>query len=111
MLQLKSKSYNFSKLQNLALRQAQAAASIETTNTQPSSHEEQPEPTLVYSPHSWETADEFLPLLLTTNAVTEKDKFPKVKEMKLPLLLLVTKAIRGKNKTLKFMTIQIPSDY
>lgn len=111
MLQLKSKSYDFSKLLNLALRQAQAAASIETTNTQPS-HEEQPEPTLVYSPHSWQTADEFLPLLLTTNAIREKDKFPKVKEkMKLPSLLLVRKAIRGKNKTLKFMTIHIPSDY
>ena len=46
----------FRRLQNLVSRQAQAAVSKETANTQPSSDGEQPEPTLVCSPDSSPTA-------------------------------------------------------
>ena len=50
----------FRKLQNLVSRQAQAAASKETANIQPSSDDEQPEPTLLCSPRPPATADEIL---------------------------------------------------
>ena len=50
----------FRKLQNLVSRQAQAAASKETANIQPSSDDEQPEPTLLCSPRPPATADEVL---------------------------------------------------
>ena len=47
-------------------RQAQAAASKETANTQPSSDDEQPEPTLFCSPGSSPTAVE-VPVTVVTN--------------------------------------------
>ena len=50
----------FRKLRNLVVRQAQAAASKETANNQPSSDDEQPEPILVRSPCSLPTAAEVL---------------------------------------------------
>ena len=56
----------FRKLRSLVSRQAQAAASKETTNIQPSSDDEQPEPTLVCSPRSSATADE-VPITVVTN--------------------------------------------
>ena len=47
-------------------RQAQAAASKETANTQPPSDDEQPEPTLFCSPSSSPTAVE-IPVTVVTN--------------------------------------------
>ena len=48
----------FRKLRNLVARQAQAIASKETANTQPSSDDEQPEPFLALSPRSSPTSTE-----------------------------------------------------
>ena len=56
----------FRKLRNLVSRQAQAAASKETANTQPSSDDKQLEPTLVRSPRSSPTAAE-VPVTVITN--------------------------------------------
>ena len=56
----------FGKLRNFVSRQAQAATSKETANIQPSSDEEQPEPTLVSSSRSLPTADE-VPVIVVTN--------------------------------------------
>ena len=56
----------FRKLRNPVSRQAQAAASNETANTQPSSDDEQPEPTLVRSSRSSPTAGE-IPVTVVTN--------------------------------------------
>ena len=80
----------FRKLRNLVARQAQAAASKETANIQPSSDDEQPEPFLARSS-----------LLSPTKATREKDRFPKVKETKFTSVLLLTKAAKGENKTPK----------
>ena len=93
----------FRKLRNLVSRQAQAAASRETENTQPSSDGEQPEPALVCSPRSSPTAAE-------VSVTREKGRFPKVKETKFPSELLLTKAVKGEDKTSKFKTIQTPSN-
>ena len=56
----------FRKLRNLVARQAQAAASKETANNQPSSDDEQPEPISVRSPCSLPTAAE-VPSTVVTN--------------------------------------------
>ena len=56
----------FRKLRNLVVRQAQAVASKETANNQPSSDDEEPEPILVRSPCSLPTAAE-VPATLVTN--------------------------------------------
>ena len=56
----------FRKLLNLVSWQEQAAASKETANAQPSSDDEQPEPTLVCSPRSSPTAVE-VPVTVVTN--------------------------------------------
>ena len=58
----------FRKLRNLVVRQAQAAASKETVNNQPSSDDEQPEPISVRSPGSLPTAAE-----VPATVVTSKD--------------------------------------
>ena len=56
----------FRKLRNLVARQAQAAASKETANTQPSSDDEQPESFLARSPLSPSTPTE-VPVTVVTN--------------------------------------------
>ena len=56
----------FRKLQNLVVRQAQAAASKETAINQPSSDDEQSKPILVRSPCSSPTAAE-VPATVVTN--------------------------------------------
>ena len=56
----------FRKLRNLVARQAQAAASKETANTQPSSDDEQPESSLARSPRSSPTPTE-VPVTVVTN--------------------------------------------
>ena len=56
----------FRKLRNLVVRQAQAAASRETANNQPSSDDEQPEPISVRSPCSLPTEAE-VPATIVTN--------------------------------------------
>ena len=100
----------FRKLRNLVVRQAQAAASKETANNQPSSDDEQPEPILVRSPCSLPTAAE-VPVTVVTNKDTrEKGSFLKVKQMKFPSVLLLTKVVKGENKTPKFKTVQTPSN-
>ena len=60
------KAMVFRRLRNLVVRQAQAAASKETANNQPSSDDEQPEPILVRSPCSLPTAAE-VPATVVTN--------------------------------------------
>ena len=56
----------FRKLQNLVVRQAQAAASKETAKNQPSSDDEQPEPISLRSPCSLATVAE-APTTVVTN--------------------------------------------
>ena len=56
----------FRKLRNLVPRQAQAAASKETANTQPSSDDEQPESILARSPRSSPTPTK-VPVTVVTN--------------------------------------------
>ena len=62
----------FRKLQNLVSRQVLAAAFKETANTQPSSDDEQPEPTLVCSPRSLPTADEVSVIVVTNKGRRRK---------------------------------------
>ena len=100
----------FRKLRNLVAQQAQAVASKETPSNQPSSDDEQPEPILVRSPCSLPTAAE-VPVTVVTNKDTrEKGRFLKVKQMKFPSVLLLTKMVKGENKTPKFKTVQTPSN-
>ena len=91
----------FRKLPNLVAvaRQAQAAAFKETVNTQPSSDDEQPKPTLFCSLRSLPTSPE------VQDTVVTKCHELKVKEMKLPTLLLLTKAVKGEDRRQKFRTI------
>ena len=63
----------FRKLQNLVPRQVKAAASKETAKIQPSSDDEQPEPTLVCGPCSSPEADE-VPVTVVTNKDRHKKK-------------------------------------
>ena len=98
----------FRKLRNLVAQQAQAAASKETANNQPSSDVEQPEPVLVHSLCSLPTIAESVSLFSPTKATREKVRFLKVKQMKFPSVLLLTKAVKAENKTLKFKTVQTP---
>ena len=98
----------FRKLRNLVAQQAQAAASKETANNQPSSDVEQPEPVLVHSLCSLPTTAEFVSLFSPTKATREKVRFLKVKKMKFPSVLLLTKAVKVENKTLKFKIVQTP---
>ena len=98
------------KLQNPVSKQAQAAASMETANTQPSSDDEQPEPTLVSSPRSSPTTAEVSVTVVTNKGHKRKGRFLKVKEMKFPSVLLLTKAVKGETKTSKFKTVQVHSN-
>ena len=99
----------FRKLRNLVAQQAQAAASKETANNQLSSDVEQPEPVLlVHSLRSLPTTAEFVSLFSPTKATREKVRFLKVKKMKFPSVLLLTKAVKVENKTLKFKIVQTP---
>ena len=52
----------------------------------------------------------FLPLLSPTKATGEKGRFLKAKQMKLLSVLLLTKAVKGENKTPKLKTVQTPSN-
>ena len=52
----------------------------------------------------------FLPLLSPIKATREKGRFLKAKQMKLLSVLLLTKAVKGENKTPKFKTVQTPSN-
>ena len=72
-------------------RQAQVAASKKTANTQPSSDDKQPEPTLVYSPGSSPTAVE-VPV-----TVSEGDE--------VPTTITADKAVKRQNKIPKFRKI------
>ena len=62
----------FRKLRNLVVRQAQAAASKETANNQPSSDDEQPEPISVRNPCSLPTAAEVLATVVTNKGHKRK---------------------------------------
>ena len=100
----------FRKVQNLVARQTQAAPSKETANNQPSSDDEQPEPILVRRPCSLPTAAEVPVTVVTNKGTREKSGFLKVKQMKFPSVLLLTKVVKGENKTPKFKTVQTPSN-
>ena len=100
----------FRKLRNLVVRQAQAAASKETVNNQPSSDDEQPEPISVRSPGSLPTAAEVPATVVTSKDPREKGRLLKAKQIKLLSVLLLTKAVKGENKTPKLKTVQIPSN-
>ena len=65
----------FRKLRNLVARQAQAAASKETANTQPLSDDEQPEPFLARSPRSSPTSTEVPVTVVTNKGHKDKIKF------------------------------------
>ena len=97
----------FRKLRSLVVRQAQAPASKQTANNQPSSDDEQPEPILVRSPCSLPTAAVVLATVVT-NTDHKKGRFLKAKQMKFPSLLLLTKAVKGENETPKLKTVQLP---
>ena len=77
----------FRKLRNLVVRQAQAAASKETADNQPSSDDEQSEPISVRNSCSLPTAVEVLPLLSATKATKEKGRFLKATKAVLITLL------------------------
>ena len=62
----------FRKLRNLVVRQAQAAASKETANNQPSSDDEQPEPITVCSPCSLATVAEVPATVVTSKGHKRK---------------------------------------
>ena len=100
----------FRKLRNLVAGQVQAAASKETANNQPSSDDEQPEPILIRSLVLCQQQLKFLPLLSPKKATRKKGRFLTVKQMKFPPVLLLTKAVKGENKTPKFKTVQTPSN-
>ena len=100
----------FRKLRNLVAQQAQAAASKETARNQPSSDDVQPEPILVRSPCSLPTAAEVPVTVVTNKGTREKNRFLKVKQMKFPSVLLLTKVVKGENKTPKFKTVQTTSN-
>ena len=63
----------FRKLRNLVARQAQAAASKETANTQPSSDDEQPESFVARSPRSSQTRTE-VPVTVVTNKIHKRKR-------------------------------------
>ena len=100
----------FRKLRNLVSRKAQAAASNYTANTLPSSDDEQPEPTLVCSPCSLPTAVDIPVTVLTNKCHERKGSFLKVKEMKFPSVLILTKTVKGEDKTPNFKTVHTPSN-
>ena len=89
----------FRKLRNLVLRQAQAAASKETANNQPSPDDKQPEPILFRSLALYQQQLKFMQPSSQTKVTREKDRFPKAKQRKLPSVLLLTKSVKGENKT------------
>ena len=84
----------FRKLRNLVSRQAEAVASKETANTQPSSDDKQPEPTLARSPRSSPTAAEVTVTVVINKDHKKKGRFPEVKGTKFPSVLLLTKAAK-----------------
>ena len=100
----------FRKLRNLVVRQAQTAASKETANNRPSSDDEQPEQFQFVALALYQQQLKFLPLLSPTKAAREKGRFLKAKQMKLLSVLLLTKALKGENKTPKFKIFQTPSN-
>ena len=95
----------FRKLRNLISRQAQEAASKDTAKTQPWSDGKQPEPVLVCRPRSSPTVVGADQRLSPTKATGEKGKFLKLKEMRLPSLVLLAKVVKGEEKIPKFKTI------
>ena len=100
----------FRKLRNLVVRQAQAAASKETANNQPSSDDEQPEPISVSSPCSSPTAAGVPATVVTNKGQKRKRQVSESEAMKLPSVLLLTKEVKGEKKTLKLKTVQTPSN-
>ena len=52
-----------------------------------------------------------LSLLSPTKATRERGRFLKVKQVKFPSVLLLTKAVKGENKTPKFKPVQTPLNY
>ena len=100
----------FRKLRNLVSRQAQPAASKETATNQPSSDEEQPEPILVRGPCSLPTDTE-VPVLVVPNKGHKRKRQASHSEAdEVHISMLLTKAVKGENKTLKFKTAQTPSN-
>ena len=87
----------FKKLRNLVVRQAQVAASKETAKNQPSSDNEQLEPISVRRPCSLATAAKVPAVVVTNKGRKRKRQVPflKVKQMKLLLVLLLTKVVKG----------------
>ena len=84
----------FRRLQNLVLRQAQAAASKETANTQPSSDDEQPEPTLVCSPGSSPTAVEVPAITVTNKGNNRKRQVSESKGDEVPTTIATNKSCK-----------------
>ena len=99
----------FRKLRNLISRQAQETASKDTAKTQPWSDGKQSEPVLVCSPRFSPTVVGADQRLSPTKATREKGKFLKLKEMRLPSLVLLAKVVKGEDKIPQFKTIQTSS--
>ena len=86
------------------------AASKETANTQPSSDDEQPEPTLVCSPGSSPTALEVTVTVVTNKGNRRKRQVCESEGDEVPATMLMTIAVKVENKISKFKKIQTPSN-
>ena len=96
----------FRKLRNLVARQAQAAASKQTANTQPSSDDEQPKPFLSRSPHSSPTPTEVPVTVVTNKGHKRKRQVSESEGDEVP----VSTATDNSCKTPKIKTIRTPSN-
>ena len=99
--QLNLKAIVFRRLRNHVSRQAQAAASKETANTQPSSDDEQPEPTLVCSPGSSPTAVEVRVTVVTNKGNKRKKQVSESEEDEVPANAATDKSCKRKKQNPK----------
>ena len=100
----------FRKLRNLVSRQAQATASKENANNQPSSDDEQPEPILIHSPCFLPTEADVPVLVVPKKRHKRKRQASHSEADEVHISMLLIKAVKGENKTLKFKTAQTPSN-
>ena len=98
----------FRRLQNLVSRQAQAAASKETANTQPSSDDEQPEPNLVCSPGSSPTAVEILVIVVTNKSNKRKMQVSESEGDEVPATTATDKSCKRRNQNPKIQENRDP---
>ena len=87
----------FRKLRNLVSRKAQVATSKEIANIQPSSDDEQPEPTLVFSTRSSLTSDKVPVTAVTNKALQKKRQISACEGKEGPVITATEKGCKRKN--------------